>query len=213
MQWNVLNYGRIRNNIKLQNERVEESTFQYQQTVLNAGREVEDALTAFLQAQEQAKYLEQTVVDAQRSVELVLLQFQSGVVDFNRVFNTQTTLLNAQDQLATTRGNIALQLIQVYKGDRRRLALFSGRVRHAEFRDLTRHDNAADCCSKTRGTLRRETARGNPLTNGRYMSRWRNAHDDVESVTAAMTASGQRSGISTCSPAPSKYTRRAISMA
>jgi NodT family efflux transporter outer membrane factor (OMF) lipoprotein len=116
MQWNVLNYGRIRNNIKLQNQRVEESTFQYQQTVLNAGREVEDSLTAFLQAQEQAKYLEQTVVDAQRSVELVLLQFQSGVVDFNRVFNTQTTLLNAQDQLATTRGNIALQLVQVYKG-------------------------------------------------------------------------------------------------
>jgi NodT family efflux transporter outer membrane factor (OMF) lipoprotein len=115
MQWNVLNYGRIRNNIKLQNQRVEESTFQYQQTVLNAGREVEDALTAFLQAQQQAKSLEEAVRDAQRSVELVLLQFQSGIVDFNRVYNTQTTLLTAQDQLATTQGNIALQLIQVYK--------------------------------------------------------------------------------------------------
>jgi hypothetical protein len=59
--------------------------------------------------------LEQTVVDAERSVELVLMQFESGVVDFNRVYNTQTSLLNAQDQLAVTRGNIDLQLIQVYK--------------------------------------------------------------------------------------------------
>ena len=115
MQWNVLNYGRIRNNIKVQDKRLEAATLQYQQSVLNAGREVEDALTAFLQAQQQALYLEQTVVDAQRSVELVQMQFETGVVDFNRVYSTQTTLLNAQDQLATTRGNIDLQLIQVYK--------------------------------------------------------------------------------------------------
>ena len=115
MQWNVLNYGRIRNNIKVQDKRLEAATLQYQQSVLTAGREVEDALTAFLQAQQQALYLEQTVVDAQRSVELVQMQFETGVVDFNRVYNTQTTLLNAQDQLATTRGNIDLQLIQVYK--------------------------------------------------------------------------------------------------
>lgn len=115
MQWNVLNYGRIRNNIRAQNEKLDEATLQYQQTVLTAGREVEDALIGFLQAQQQAAYLEQTVVDARRSVELTQIQFEEGVVDFNRVFNTQTTLLNAQDQLATTRGNIDRQLIQVYK--------------------------------------------------------------------------------------------------
>jgi NodT family efflux transporter outer membrane factor (OMF) lipoprotein len=115
MQWNVLSYGRVRNNIKAQDERLEGATFQYQQTVLNAGREVEDALAGFLQAQQQATFLEDSVRDAQRSVELVLMQFEGGVVDFNRVYNTQTTLLTAQDQLATTRGNIALQLIQVYK--------------------------------------------------------------------------------------------------
>ena len=107
LQWNVLNYGRIHNNIKTQDARLETATFQYQQTVLNADREVENALTAFLQAQEQAKFLEDSVRDAQRSVDLVLLQFEGGVVDFNRVYNTQTALLNAQDQLATTRGNIS----------------------------------------------------------------------------------------------------------
>lgn len=115
MQWNVLNYGRIRNNIRAQDARLEAATLQYQQTVLNADREVEDALTAFLNAQQQAASLEDSVREAKRSVDLVMLQFEGGLIDFNRVFNTQTTLLTAQDQLATTRGNIALQLIQVYR--------------------------------------------------------------------------------------------------
>ena len=115
LQWSVLTYGRICNNIRAQDARLEGAAFQYQQAALNAGREVEDALIAFLQAQQQAAYLEASVRDAQRSVELVTLQFEAGVVDFNRVYNTQSSLVTAQDQLATMRGNIALNLIQVYK--------------------------------------------------------------------------------------------------
>ena len=115
LTWKILNYGRVTNNIKLQDARLDEAVYQYQQSALNAGREAEDALIGFLQAQEQAARLEKAVSDAQRSVELVTLQFEGGVTDFNRVFQTQTTLVNLQDQLATTRGNIALNLIQLYK--------------------------------------------------------------------------------------------------
>jgi len=115
LTWKILNYGRITNNIKQQDAKLDEAVDQYQQSVLTAGREVEDALVGFLQAQQQAAQLENAVRDAQRSVELVTLQFEAGVTDFNRVFQTQTTLVNLQDQLATTRGNIALNLIQLYK--------------------------------------------------------------------------------------------------
>jgi NodT family efflux transporter outer membrane factor (OMF) lipoprotein len=115
LQWSILNYGRIINNVRAQNARVQEAAFTYQQTALNAGREVENALVAFLQAQQQAAHLEQSVRAARRSVDLVVLQFQSGVIDFNRVFETESTLVTLQDQLATTRGNIALDLIQVYR--------------------------------------------------------------------------------------------------
>lgn len=115
LNWPVLNYGRIRNNVRGQDAQLEGAELQYQQTVLSAGREVEDALVGYLQAQQQAAYLEQSVRDAQRSVELAILQFESGVIDFNRVFNTESTLATLQDQLATTRGNIALNLIQLYK--------------------------------------------------------------------------------------------------
>jgi NodT family efflux transporter outer membrane factor (OMF) lipoprotein len=115
LQWNILNYGRIASNIRVQDARLQGAAIQYQQTVLTAGREVEDALINFLQTQQQAAYLERSVEEADQAVELVVLQFKGGVTDFNRVFNTQSTLVTLQDQLAATRGNIALSMIQVYR--------------------------------------------------------------------------------------------------
>ena len=47
LQWNILNYGRIANNIRAQDARLETVALQYQQAVLSAGREVEDGLIAF----------------------------------------------------------------------------------------------------------------------------------------------------------------------
>ena len=114
-QWNVLNYGRVTNNIRVQEAKLQEVTLEYQQKVLTAGREVEDALVAFVKSHEQAIKLGEGVTAAERSVELVGIQFNGGIVDFNRVYNTQTLLVNEQDQLAQTRGNIAINLINVYR--------------------------------------------------------------------------------------------------
>jgi NodT family efflux transporter outer membrane factor (OMF) lipoprotein len=113
--WKILNYGRVLNNVRLQDAKYQETVLQYQQTVLTAGREVEDALVAFLQYQLQAKSLEESVKAAEDSVELVQAQYRGGLVDFNRVFTTQSQLVTQQDELATARGNIALSLISVYR--------------------------------------------------------------------------------------------------
>ena len=115
LQWNVLNYGRIANNIVVQDARLQREALEYQQAVLVAGREVEDSLIGFLQAQHTAEALRTSVAEAQRAVELVLLQFEGGVTDFNRVFNAQSTLVVQQDQLAQAEGDIALRLIDVYR--------------------------------------------------------------------------------------------------
>jgi outer membrane protein TolC len=114
-QWKILNYGRIVNNVRLQDARFSEKVYQYQQKTLNAGREVEDGLVGFLQSQLQARSLAESADASSRSVELVLKQYEEGLVDFNRVFTIQTQLLTQQDQLATARGNIALNLIAVYR--------------------------------------------------------------------------------------------------
>ena len=52
-QWNLLNYGRIANNVELQKYGLQELIASYQNTVLTANQEVEDAMVAFLQTQEQ----------------------------------------------------------------------------------------------------------------------------------------------------------------
>jgi NodT family efflux transporter outer membrane factor (OMF) lipoprotein len=114
-QWKILNYGRIVNNVRLQDARFSEKVYQYQQKALSAGQEVEDGLVGFLQSQLQARSLAESAEASTRSVELVLKQYEEGLVDFNRVFTIQSQLLGQQDQLATARGNIALNLIAVYR--------------------------------------------------------------------------------------------------
>lgn len=115
LQWNILNYGRIINNVRVQDALLQATTLQYQQTVLKAGREVEDALVQFIQSQQQTKYLEQSVAESRRAVEIAQEQFEGGIIDFNRVYTNQSLLVTQQDQLGTARGNIALHLVQVYK--------------------------------------------------------------------------------------------------
>lgn len=122
-QWNVLNYGRIRNNIRTQDAQFQGAALRYQQAVLTAGREVEDALVAFLQAQQQAVSLETSVTEAALSVDLVLEQFKAGATDFNRVYTTQSALVSQQDSLAQARQHRG-QLGSRLPCDGRRLAVF-----------------------------------------------------------------------------------------
>src|SRR5262249_32542540 len=63
-QWNILNYGRILNNVRLQEIRTQELVAVYQQKVLTAAQEVEDGIVTYLRAREQARYLAECVKDA-----------------------------------------------------------------------------------------------------------------------------------------------------
>src|SRR5262249_18366276 len=99
-QWNVLNYARILNNVRVQDARFQELALTYQQTVLNANEEAENALIVYLKAQQQVKILRQSVEAAMRSVEIVTIEYKFGKSDFNRVFNLQSLLTQEQDRLA-----------------------------------------------------------------------------------------------------------------
>src|SRR5262249_4264832 len=83
--------------------------------VLTAGREVEDALAGVFEAQGQARSPGGGGKASGRSVGLGLARYKGGGGGFNRVFTTQAPLGTQPDQRATTRGNIALNLIAVYR--------------------------------------------------------------------------------------------------
>lgn len=114
-RWNILNYGRLANNIRVQDARFQQLAVQYQQTVLQANAEAENALVGFLNAQQRVQAVARSADSARQSVEIVMSQYHEGVVDFNRVFNVQQFLTQQQDQLAVVQGSVAQNLIQLYR--------------------------------------------------------------------------------------------------
>jgi outer membrane protein TolC len=114
-RWNILNYGRIANNVHLQEAHTQELIATYQNKVLTAAQEVQTALRGFLRSQEQAQNLMESVRAAADATQLGVLQYKTGVIDFNRVFNLETTQVQQQDQLAIAQGNVSLNLITVYR--------------------------------------------------------------------------------------------------
>jgi outer membrane protein TolC len=115
VNWNIFNYDRIKNNVRVQDARFQQLLVAYEIIVLNAAREVEDGLVGFLRSQEQVGYLERAVIASQRSVELSLDQYEAGQVDYQRVLNSQMSLLGQQDGLANARGRIATSLVSTYR--------------------------------------------------------------------------------------------------
>jgi NodT family efflux transporter outer membrane factor (OMF) lipoprotein len=113
--WNILNYGRILNNVRLQDAKFYELVANYQNTVLSAAQDVENGLVTFLQAQQRTMYQAASVKDAQEAVEIAVAQYKAGTVDFTRVTQLEQTLVTQQDTLAQAQGEIVTGLIQVYQ--------------------------------------------------------------------------------------------------
>jgi NodT family efflux transporter outer membrane factor (OMF) lipoprotein len=114
-QWPILSYGRLTNNVRVQDARFQQLLVNYQETVLRAYQEVEDGLVGFLRSQEQVGLLRQSVDAAKRSVDLSLVQYRDGTTDYNRVLAAQQAQLAQQDRLTASRGDIATHLVAVYK--------------------------------------------------------------------------------------------------
>jgi NodT family efflux transporter outer membrane factor (OMF) lipoprotein len=114
-QWNILNYGRIANNVHLQQAKTQELIFTYQNLVLTAAQEVQTNLRSFLLTQEQVGSLGLSVKAAVKASEIGLLQYKAGTIPFNTVFNLETSQVQQQDLLAIAQGTQALNLINVYR--------------------------------------------------------------------------------------------------
>ena len=114
-QWNVLNYGRLLNAIRIQDARLAELIALYQNTVLQANAEVESGLVEFLRSQEQATFLDESVEASVRATKVALTQYEFGMIDFNRVALIEQNLVSQQDLYAQAEGDIAQGLIEIYR--------------------------------------------------------------------------------------------------
>jgi NodT family efflux transporter outer membrane factor (OMF) lipoprotein len=115
VDWKLLNYGRLLNNIRKQDATFQSLIARYQQTVLRAGRETEDGMITFLKARETAGKQDEALRAAVRSSELVREQYTEGTADFNRVFVLQKNQVAEQIKLNDDVGNVTRGMIQIYR--------------------------------------------------------------------------------------------------
>jgi NodT family efflux transporter outer membrane factor (OMF) lipoprotein len=113
--WKILNYGRIMNLVAAEEAQFMQQVAIYQQTVLEANQEAEDAIVAFLQAQEQVRILQTGAAAAVESRDLVNVLYEGGRADFGRVFFAEYFLVQQQDALAVAEGQVASSLVDVYR--------------------------------------------------------------------------------------------------
>jgi len=115
INWNIFNYGRLKNNVRAQDARYQQAIVQYQNTVLGAYREVEDAMVGFVESQRESAFRARGAEAARRSTDIARIQYREGAIDFQRVIDSERALVVQQDRWTSSRGDIALNLIAMYK--------------------------------------------------------------------------------------------------
>jgi NodT family efflux transporter outer membrane factor (OMF) lipoprotein len=115
VQWRIFDMGRIRANIRVQNARQEQALAGYEQTVLSAMEDVENALTAYAKEQNRHESLATAAQASQQALDISQQLYKNGLVDFLRVLDSQRSLYANQDALVQSDRDVALNLVALYK--------------------------------------------------------------------------------------------------
>lgn len=115
VKWNIFQMGRTRASIAAARFRYEQSVAGYQQAVLEAYEEVENALVKLDTAQRAEARFEAAVFNARRAYEVAVSEYGRGVLAFQTVLDTERQLLSAQDEWAQSRGASVQALVDLYR--------------------------------------------------------------------------------------------------
>ena len=115
VRWLLFDGNRVRSNIAAEEALAEQALYRYEQTVLTAVAEAENALTEYLQQRIQQTALERSQSAAQRSLKLATGLYKDGLSDFQNVLDAQRALFTIENELAAARGDVVINLVQLYK--------------------------------------------------------------------------------------------------
>ncbi len=107
--------GRLKYRLELRKAQQQEAAVQYQQTVLQAFHDVDNALTAYVKEQQRRDALSKAVDQANRALGLARSQYTQGLTTFLDVLTAQRTLYAAQQQYADSTTTVSTNLVQLYK--------------------------------------------------------------------------------------------------
>lgn len=111
----IFDAGRLRNEVEMQDAVREQALVTYEQTVLSALQEVENALVALARTRERSEALAIAAESARNAALLARQRYSVGLIDFQPVLDTERSVLAVEESLATTRADNVLSLIRLYK--------------------------------------------------------------------------------------------------
>jgi NodT family efflux transporter outer membrane factor (OMF) lipoprotein len=124
LTWNILNYGRLLANVRFQSALYQQLVATYQNTILTANQDAENALVAYLKSMQQAQHLRDSADAAEKAASYVSNQLLKGYLPpgqtdtglfANQAFTAINFQVTQQDAAAQAEGNIALNLILLYR--------------------------------------------------------------------------------------------------
>ncbi|KGE00317.1 RND transporter [Achromobacter sp. RTa] len=115
LSWNVFDHGRLQNNVRVQDARLQQLIVAYQDEVRQAAREADDAASGLIKALERDGILRDSAQAAERSLALANALYREGYSDFQRVLDAQRALASQQDAYVANRGAAVGDLIALYK--------------------------------------------------------------------------------------------------
>jgi outer membrane protein TolC len=115
LQWNIFDHGRIANNVRVQDARLQQLIEQYQDTVLQAAREIDDAAISVVKTARQQVIVSQALAAARRSLELASSQYREGYADFQRVLDSQQAVAAQSERELISQGSHLSAVIALYK--------------------------------------------------------------------------------------------------
>jgi NodT family efflux transporter outer membrane factor (OMF) lipoprotein len=115
VSWRVFDTGRTRSAIELEEALQEQALISYQQTVLSALQEVENALIAAAKEQERRRSLADAVAANRKAVSLSKTLYTEGQTDFLNVLEAQRSLFLTEETLVLSTSAMSTDLVALYK--------------------------------------------------------------------------------------------------
>jgi NodT family efflux transporter outer membrane factor (OMF) lipoprotein len=115
LYWPFLDFGTLDAQVNAQDFRTQQLVFTYRQTVINAVREVDDALSNYASDRDEQAQLGDAVTSSRQAVKLATERFKNGLTDFLNVLDAQRELDDLEDQYAVVQEAVADQFIALYK--------------------------------------------------------------------------------------------------
>lgn len=115
LSWDIFQYGRIQNEIKLKDAALQESLVLYNKKVLEAVRDVSNALSSYRYLHTQYELNLEATDATRRAYELSSTQYENGLVGYQRLLTSVEKLTRSEDLNVQIKGQMALNVIALYK--------------------------------------------------------------------------------------------------